>query len=141
MRMISKKGKVHKGELPGAVARSGKKARRAFAEAHDAAAEKYGEGQRALRIAFSTLEQTHEKVGKRWERKDGGGKSHAEHGTSPARGADTTRVGNAGPQATKAQLYDTAKRLDIQRRSTMTKSELATAIAREERRRARAARA
>lgn len=128
MTMIGKKGKVHKSELPGAVARSGKKARRVFAEAHDAAAEKYGEGQRALRIAFTTLEQTHEKVGKRWERKDGGAKGHA------ARGHDRA-------QATKAQLYDEAKRLDIPRRSTMTKGELATAIAREERRRARAARA
>ena len=140
MTMVGKKGKVHKSELPGAVARSGKKARRVFAEAHDAAAEKYGEGQRALRIAFTTLEKTHVKVGKRWERKDGGAKGDAAHGTDTARGADTAR-GQDRAQATKAQLYDEAKRLDIPRRSTMTKGELATAIVREERRRARAARA
>ena len=44
MPMMTKKGKPKKSELPSTVARSGKKARRTFAKAHDSAAKEYGEG-------------------------------------------------------------------------------------------------
>ena len=40
--MMTKKGKPKKSELPSTVARSGKKARRTFAKAHDSAAKEYG---------------------------------------------------------------------------------------------------
>ncbi len=129
MRMISKKGKVRTKRLPGAVARSGKKAQRAFAEAHDAAAREHGEGERALRIAFDALKDKFEKVGKRWERK-----AKAPTAPAPQRPAAGARQRATAPaadaSATKAQLYEIAKRLDIAGRSTMSKGDLLQAIQR-----------
>ncbi|MFI2752274.1 ChaB family protein [Cellulomonas sp. P22] len=139
MPMIGKKGKVHKSELPSTVARSGRKARETFAKAHDAAAEQYGEGERALGAAYSTLEHTHEKVGKHWERKHDEKKGRGHRGPdAPRRTSTDVRL---DASATKAHLYEAAKGLGIPRRSTMSKSELVTAIQQENRRRSRAARA
>jgi uncharacterized protein YjbJ (UPF0337 family)/cation transport regulator ChaB len=61
--MTTKKGKPKKSELPGTVARSGKKARRTFAKAHDSALEEYGNEKQARKVAYSALEQTHRKSG------------------------------------------------------------------------------
>lgn len=137
MPIIGKKGKVHKSELPSTVARSGKKARRTFAQAHDAAAAQYGEGEQALRVAYSALEDSYQKVGKHWERKHDAKKSRG------ARGPDAPRRTEASFDAddTKAHLYKVAQSLEIPRRSTMTKAELAAAIQRASRRRSRAVRA
>ncbi len=109
MPMMSKKGKPKKKELPSTVARSGKKARRTFAKAHDSAMEQYGEEERAYRVAWSALGQTHEKVGDRWKKLPEG-----EHGVSM--------------KSSKKHLYDLAQRLDIEGRSSMTKTELVKAI-------------
>ena len=70
MPMVSKKGKVHKNELPSTLRKSKPKAQRTFAKAHDAAAEEYGEGERAHRVAYSALKHKFEKVGDHWEKKD-----------------------------------------------------------------------
>lgn len=120
MPMLKKNGKPKKKELPSTVARSGKKARRTFAKAHDAAAKQYGEGERAMRTAWAALEQTHQKVGDRWRKKPPGG------------GIDET--------ASKKQLYDVARELDISGRASMSKAELIEAITAENDRRTAKAR-
>ncbi len=126
MPKTNKDGSPKKSELPSTIARSGRKAQRTFATTYDAAAESYGDGERAARTAFSSLKHTHEKVGDHWEPKDSYGPSddHAAQGpTSPeptAEGVDA--------HASKQHLYDVAKRLDVRGRSRMTKDELVEAI-------------
>src|ERR1700761_3023441 len=70
-----KNGKPIKEELPGTIRRSPAKAQRTFAKAHDSAAEEYGEGERAHRVAYGALKHTHEKRGDHWEPKDHKGPS------------------------------------------------------------------
>ena len=124
--MTSKSGKPKKGELPSTVRRSGKKARRTFAKAHDAAAEQYGEGERAHRTAYSALKQTHEKVGDHWEKKQRKGPSDAKAAGSRKTRAKTQEGVDAN--ATKKHLLEVARRLKVPGRSTMTKSELVAGI-------------
>jgi cation transport regulator ChaB len=138
MPMMTKKGKPKKSELPSTVARSGKKARRTFAKAHDSAAKEYGEGERAMRTAWSALKHTHEKVGDHWQRKDKKGPSDAQ-----AKGGKNTNrktAGGVNANATKKHLYKVAKDLDIDGRSKMSKKELVKAIQKENDRRTRKAR-
>jgi cation transport regulator ChaB len=126
MPMISKSGKLKKRELPSTVRRSGKKARRTFAKAHDAAADQYGEGERAHRTAFAALKHTHEKVGDHWEKKKNKGPSDAK-----AAGGRTTRARTqegVDANATKAHLMEIARRLDVVGRSRMSKGELVEGI-------------
>jgi hypothetical protein len=59
MPKMAKGEKVRRSELPGTLQRSGPKAQRTFAKAHDAAAEQYGEGERAHRTAMASLKRTH----------------------------------------------------------------------------------
>ncbi len=70
MPKTNKQGKPKENELPGTLKRSPKKAQKTFAKTHDSAAEEYGDGERAHRVAFSALKHTHEKVGDHWEPKD-----------------------------------------------------------------------
>lgn len=126
MPMMKKDGKPRTSELPSTVARSGKKARRTFAKAHDSAAEQYGEGRRAMQTAYAALKLTHEKVGDHWEKKDRPGPSDEQ-----AKGGKSTKLPTAGgvdANATKKHLYQVAQRLDVRGRSTMSKSELVSAI-------------
>ena len=113
MPMTSKSGKPKKSELPSTVRRSGKKARRTFARAHDAAADQYGEGERAHRTA-SHLKRTHEKVGDHWEKKKG-----------KVQGEDP---GGRRRQRFQEHLMEVARRLKVPGRSTMNKSELVAGI-------------
>lgn len=64
-------GEPVQGELPSTLRRSPKEAQETFAKAHDNAAEEYGEGERAYRVAYSALKRKFEKKGDRWVRKDG----------------------------------------------------------------------
>jgi cation transport regulator ChaB len=77
-----KDGKPVKEELPGTIQRSSAKAQRTFTKAHDSAAEEYGEGERAHRVAYGALKHTHEKRGDHWEPKDhkGPGRPTRKHG-------------------------------------------------------------
>jgi cation transport regulator ChaB len=72
MPKTTKQGKAKRSELPDTIKRSDAKAQRTFAKAHDSAAEEYGEGERAHRVAYAALKHTHEKVGDHWEPKDKG---------------------------------------------------------------------
>lgn len=113
-------------ELPSTVQRSGDKAQRTFAKAHDSAAEQYDDDQRAHQVAYAALKHSHEKVGDHWEPK-------ASYGPSDARaegGADTNRetAGGVDANASKGHLQHVARRLDVRGRSRMTKDELVDAI-------------
>ncbi len=61
MPKMASRGRVRGSELPDTLKRSGSKAQRTFAKAHDAAVEQYGEGERAHRTAMAALKHTHEK--------------------------------------------------------------------------------
>ena len=126
MPQTTKAGKARESELPETLKRSDEKAKRTFAKAHDAAADSYGDEERAHRVAYSALKHTHEKVGDHWEPKDDNGPSDAQ----AEGGYDTDRptAGGVDANATKGHLYDLAKRLDVPGRSRMTKPELVEAL-------------
>lgn len=133
MPMTKKSGKPKKSELPSTLRKSGKKAQRTFAKAHDAAAKEYGDAERALRVAYSALKRKFEKVGDHWEKKDKKGPSdeRARSGGPKPKGESAEGV-NAN--ATKKHLTEVARKLDIPRRTVMNKNELVTAIKKANRR-------
>lgn len=136
MPKTTKDGRAAKqSELPDTLRRSSGKAQRTFAKAHDAAAEEYGEGERAHRTAYAALKHTHEKVGDRWRRKDEPGPSdpRSKRSTPAKRRGEGETFGGVDVEGnTKAELYERAKELEIEGRSTMSKDELARAIARKQ---------
>jgi cation transport regulator ChaB len=125
MPKMANRERVRRSELPDTLKRSGSKAQRTFAKAHDSAAEEYGEGERAHRTAYAAVKQKFEKVGDHWERKGGGRSGASDNGGRGDRG-DTH--GGVDTNAPKSELYDIAKRLDVSGRSKMTKDELVHAI-------------
>ena len=131
MPKMKSKTEVRQSELPETLKRSPAKAQRQFAKTHDAAAEEYGEGERAHRTAFASLKHDFEKVGDHWEAKDEPGPSDPRSKKSTAakrRGEGETYGGVDAEGNTKAELYERARKLDIGGRSRMTKAELARAI-------------
>lgn len=131
-------GRPKKSELPSTLERSDAKAQRTFAKTHDAAAEEYGEGERAHRVAYAALKHSYEKVGDHWEAKERRGPSDPQ--AEGGRGTRRSTAGGVDANASKQHLYDVAKRLDVAGRSRMTKAELVEAIQKENDRRTRAAR-
>ena len=136
MPKTTKSGEPKQSELPSTLQKSDDQAQRTFAKTHDAAAEEYGEGERAYRTAYSALKHSFEKVGDHWEEKDQRGPSdeRAESGGPNASG-ETAEGVNAN--ATKKHLTDLAKRLDITGRSRMSKEELVEEIKKANRRESR----
>ena len=133
MPKMTKSGKPKQSELPDTLKRSPAKAQRTFAKTHDSAVEEYGEGERAHRTAYASLKHSFEKVGDHWEPKDEKGPSDPRSKGSTEekrRGKGETYGGVDAEGNTKQELYDRAKRLGIDGRSTMSKAELARAIAR-----------
>jgi len=131
MPKMAKGDRVRRSELPGTLKRSGSKAQRTFAKTHDAAAEQYGEGERAHRTAYASLKHTHEKRGSRWVPKDQPGPSDPRSKKTTAqkrRGEGETFAGVDIEGNTKSELYERAARLGVEGRSKMTKRELARAI-------------
>ncbi len=123
-----------KEEMPATLKRSPAKAQRTWAKAHDSAVETYGEGERAHRTAFSALKHSFEKVGDRWQPKDRKGPSDpqaAKEGKAARKGGKTFGgvdvLGN-----TRRELYERARSLGVKGRSSMSKEELAEAIARKQ---------
>lgn len=135
MPMTKKSGKPRKSELPRPLRKSGKKAQRTFAKAHDAAEKEYGDAERAHRVAYSALKRKFEKVGDRWEKKPKKGPSDecARSGGPKPKGESAEGV-NAN--ATKKHLTQVARKLDIPQRSKMNKDELVDAIKKANRREA-----
>jgi len=126
MPKTKRSGEPREEELPSTLQRSDDKAKRTFAKAHDAAADQYGDAERAHRVDGSALKHMYEKVGDHWEPKDRGGPSDEQ----AAGGVDTDRptAGGVDARASKRHLYELASRLQIRGRSTMTKQELVTAL-------------
>lgn len=121
-------------ELPSTLERSPAKAQRTWIKAHDSAVKEYGEGERAHRTAFAALKQGWEKVGNRWVAKDHKGPSdpHPKGHTPKARRSDPTYGGVDVEGHTRDELYTRAQHLNIKGRSTMSKTQLAKAIARQQ---------
>lgn len=133
MPKTTKSGTAKRSELPSTLQRSGSKAQRTFAKAHDAAAKEYGSEQRAHRVAYAALKHSFEKVGDHWEpkRKRGPSDKRAASGGPNASGPTAEGV---DANASKQHLLHVARRLDIHGRSTMRKAELVTAIKKHNRR-------
>ena len=123
-----------KDEMPATLKRSPAKAQRTWAKAHDSAVETYGEGERAHRTAFAALKHSFEKVGDRWQPKKRKGPSdpQAAKGGKEARKGGKTFGGVDVLGNTRKTLYERAKSLGIKGRSSMSKEELAEAIARKQ---------
>ncbi|USQ86353.1 ChaB family protein [Streptomyces phaeoluteigriseus] len=127
-------------ELPSTLERSSQEAQRTWLKAHDSAVDQYGEGERAHRVAYGALKHTHEKVGDHWERKEGGRKGPSDPRSARPRQQGGRSGEGVDEQATKEHLYDVARRLDIEGRSRMSRSELLDAIRKANRSRTRASR-
>src|SRR5581483_10845039 len=127
-------GRARESELPDTLKRSSGKAQRTFAKAHDQAAERYGEGERAHRTAYAALKRTHERKGDRWVAKDVSGPSDPrskQRSTAAKRAGRGETFGGVDAEGnTRQELYDRARRLGVEGRSRMSKRELARAIAR-----------
>ena len=126
MPKTTKKGEPKQSELPSTLQRSGDKAQRTFAKAHDSAAESYGDEERANRVAFSALKHTHEKVGDHWEPKEEPGPSDAQ--AEGGAGTNRPTAGGVDANASKKHLQDVARRVGVSGRSRMSKDELVEAI-------------
>ncbi|WP_114560376.1 ChaB family protein [Desertihabitans aurantiacus] len=126
MPKTGKNGKPIEDELPSTLRRSGDKAQRTFAKAHDSAAEEYDDERRAHQVGYAALKHTHHKVGDHWEPKDEPGPSDAQ--AEGGRDTDRETAGGVDANATKDELMDVARRLDVSGRSDMTKDELVEAI-------------
>src|SRR4051794_15807826 len=127
MPKTNKNGTAKKDELPSTLKKSPAKAQRTFAKAHDSAADEYGEGERAHRVAYSALKHSFEKVGDHWEPKDEKGPSD-ERARSGGPNAKGKTAGGVDANSSKKHLLDVARRLDVSGRSSMTKDELVAAI-------------
>ena len=120
-----------KEDLPGTIERSPEKAQRTFAKTLDSAHEQYDDEQRAHQTAYASLKHSFEKVGDHWEPKDQKGPSDPQ--AKGGRDTDRETAGGVDVEGhTKHELYERAKKLDISGRSSMTKMELAQAIARKQ---------
>jgi len=121
-------------DLPGTLRRSPAKAQRTYTKTHDSAVQEYGEGERAHRTAFAAVKHSFEKVGDHWEPKRRKGPSDdqaAKRGGAARRGGRT--AGGVDVRGhTREELYRRAKQLNVRGRSSMTKQELAEAIARKQ---------
>ncbi|MFF5721307.1 ChaB family protein [Streptomyces buecherae] len=127
-------------EMPSTLERSPKDAQRTWIKAHDSAVDQYGEGERAHRVAYGALKHTYEKVGDHWERKEGGRKGPSDPRSARPRQQGGRSGEGVDESATKEHLYGVARRLDIDGRSRMSKSELLDAIRKANRSETRAAR-
>jgi cation transport regulator ChaB len=135
----TKDGRAKQSELPGTLRRSPAKAQRTFTKAYDAAAEQYDDEERAHRVAYAAVKHEFERVGDHWEPKEETGPSdpQAEGGAR----TDRPTAGGVDANASKAHLYQVAKKLDVPGRSRMSKDELVDAIQKANERATRRARA
>jgi cation transport regulator ChaB len=126
--------RIKQSDLPGTLQRSPAKAQRTYKETLESAEQQYGKGEQASRTAFSSLKHSFEKVGDHWEPKKRKGPSdpQAAKGGRSARRDGKTYGGVDVLGHTKEELYERARKLDVRGRSSMTKTELAEAIARKQ---------
>jgi hypothetical protein len=121
--------------MPDTIKRSPSKAQRTWAKTHDNAVQQYGEGERAHRTAFAALKHAFEKRGDRWVPKSRKGPSdpRARRGGRAARAGRGETFGGVDYYGhSREELYARARKLGVSGRSSMTKKELAKAIARKQ---------
>ena len=124
-----------KEDLPGTLKRSPAKAQRTYAKTLDSAEETYDSEARAHQAAWSAVKHSFEKVGDHWEAKDDKGPSDpqaTQRGAAARNRPKRTHGGVDVEGNTKEQLYERARKAGVKGRSSMTKSELADAIARKQ---------
>ena len=122
-------------DMPRTLLRSPPKAQRTYAKTMRSAEETYGGGERASRTALAALKHSFEKVGDHWETKDHKGPSDPQAARSGRAARESRRPTYGGVDAmgqSRDALYERAKALGIEGRSTMRKEELARAIARKQ---------
>src|SRR4051812_33434356 len=122
-----------KEELPDTLKRSPKKVQKSYEETLDSAHEQYDSEEREHRTAWSAVKHIAAKRGDHWELKDAPGPSdpQAAQGGGAARERPRKTYGGVDVEgSTKEELYERARELDVEGRSSMTKEELAEAIAR-----------
>lgn len=122
-----------KEDLPGTLERSPAKVRRTYEKTLDSAHEQYGSEERAHRTAWAAVKHVAKKEGDRWELKDEPGPSDPQARQSGRAARERPRKTAGGIDvegSTKAELYERAKELGIEGRSTMSKRELAEAVRR-----------
>jgi len=123
---------VDKEDVPDTIERSPKKVQDTYEKTLDSAHEQYSSEERAHRTAWAAVKHVAEKKGDHWELKDEPGPSDPQSKQSGRQARDHPKATYGGVDVegnTKDELYERAKRLDIPRRSNMTKEELAEAIA------------
>lgn len=123
--------------MPSTVRRSSSKAQRTWAKTYDSAAKQYGEGARAARVANASLKHSFQKVGDHWEPKDGKGPSDEQATTGGVGRRTRPTAGGVDANASKKDLLEVAKRLEIHGRHRMNKPELVSAIQKANRRETR----
>jgi cation transport regulator ChaB len=122
-------------DLPGTLKRSPAKAQRTYAETLDSAEEQYDSEARAHRTAWSAVKHSFEKVGDHWEPKDRKGPSDPQSAQRGAAARNRPKKTHGGVDVrgnTKEELYARAKKAGVKGRSSMSKSELADAVARKQ---------
>jgi len=133
MPTTTKNGEPIRDELPATIRRSSAKAQRTFAKAHDSAAEQYGEGERAHRVAYAALKHTFEKKDDRWVAKGHKGPSDPRAANPRARENHGKTYGGVDLfGSTKGELLKRAADLGVRGRSTMSKEQLAEAVSRKQ---------
>jgi len=123
---------VDKEDVPDTIERSPKKVQDTYEKTLDSAHEQYDSEERAHRTAWSAVKHVAEKKGDHWELKDEPGPSDPQSKQSGRQARDRPKATYGGVDVegnTKDELYERAKKLDIEGRSNMTKEELAEAIA------------
>ena len=123
---------VDKEDVPDPIERSPKKVQDTYEKTLDSAHEQYDSEERAHRTAWSAVKHVAEKKGDHWELKDEPGPSDPQSKQSGRQARDRPKATYGGVNVegnTKDELYERAKKLDIEGRSNMTKEELAAAIA------------
>jgi len=123
---------VDKEDVPDTIERSPKKVQDTYEKTLDSAHEQYDSEERAHRTAWSAVKHVAEKKGDHWELKDEPGPSDPQSKQSGRQARDRPKATYGGVDVegnTKDELYERAKKLDIDGRSNMTKAELAEAIA------------
>jgi cation transport regulator ChaB len=125
-----------KKQLPSTLERSSPKAQRTWRKTHDAAADRYGDDERAHRTAYASLKRTFEKKEGHWVRKSEPGPSDPrskQPSTSDKRaGKGETFSGIDVEGNSRQALYERARKAGIQGRSRMNKKQLARALAKHE---------
>jgi hypothetical protein len=123
-------------DMPRTLQRSPPKAQRTYAETLKSAEAEYGPGERAGRTAYASLKHGFEKVGDHWEPKARKGPSdpRAKREGADARAGRGESFGGVDLLGhTKAELLARARSLGVAGRSSMSKEELARAIAKKQR--------